>query len=117
MITLNKKKAFNNYETTLIIKPEQTEEDTVRIRLIQTYKNTNNSHGASKIFAQNKGRNHLTYLIKKYSDGIYVQINYEANGQIVKKIEKIIRFDEKITRHLTIKNNNYLIKQQASCYI
>nr|QUE28386.1 ribosomal protein S6 [Porphyrostromium boryanum] len=45
----------------------------------------------------------MTYLIKKHSDGIYIQSNYKGNGQIVKKLEKVLRFDEKIIRHMTVK--------------
>jgi len=62
-------------------------------------------NGAVQIYFQNKGRHHLSYLVKKYNDGIYLQSNYKGNGQIVKKMEKLIRFDEKIIRHLTIKQD------------
>ena len=60
-------------------------------------------HGAIQIYFQNKGRHHLAYLIKKNSDGIYIHSSYKGNGKIVKQLEKYIRFDEKIMRHMTIK--------------
>lgn len=55
------------------------------------------------IYFQNKGRHHLTYPIKKHNDGIYLHGSYQGNGQIIKKVEKVVRFDEQIIRHMTIK--------------
>nr|QUE28178.1 ribosomal protein S6 [Pseudoerythrocladia kornmannii] len=103
MITLKNKQAINTYETILILKPEQSEDDTVRIKFYFYIPNVLAKNGAVQIYTQNKGRNHLTYLIKKYNDGIYIQINYRSNGQIVEKLEKILRFDEQVIRHLTLK--------------
>nr|QUE28734.1 ribosomal protein S6 [Porphyrostromium japonicum] len=128
MINLKNKKNINTYETILIVRPENTEEDTDRFvnemlhslekifkalqAVISVYTNTIEQYssllresGAIQVYFQNKGRHHLTYLIKKHSDGIYIQSSFKGNGRIVKKLEKVLRFDEKVMRHLTIKQS------------
>nr|YP_009297404.1 ribosomal protein S6 [Erythrotrichia carnea]AOM66747.1 ribosomal protein S6 [Erythrotrichia carnea] len=105
MITLKHKKAINTYETILIAKPENTEDDIVQ-NLIVIYSNFLKENGAIQIYFQNKGRHHLAYLVQKNSDGIYIHSNYKGSGKIVKQLEKYIRFDEKIIRHMTINKNN-----------
>lgn len=37
--------------------------------------------------------------------GFYIQINYEADGHLIKALEKWMRFNVIIERHLTIKYN------------
>jgi len=36
-------------------------------------------------------------------DGIYVQMNFEGNGELVNLLEKSMRFNDNIVRYLTIK--------------
>ena len=45
--------------------------------------------GAKDIVTQNRGRRHLKYTMKKFKDGIYVQMNYEANGEVISTLEKV----------------------------
>nr|YP_009293702.1 ribosomal protein S6 [Rhodymenia pseudopalmata]AOM64384.1 ribosomal protein S6 [Rhodymenia pseudopalmata] len=94
---------LNNYETIYILRPN-TSEDT-SIELINSYKFIIQSHGGQNIFVQHKGRRHLSFSIKNNYDGIYVQINYEGNGVIVKALEKAMKFNDSIIRYLTIRQN------------
>lgn len=92
---------LNNYETIYILKPDMNEEN--NIGLVNEYKSLIRSYGGKNIFVQHKGRRHLSFSINNHYDGIYVQINYEGNGQIVKLLEKAMRFNDQIIRYLTIK--------------
>ena len=95
---------LNNYETIYILKPDVTEEK--NLSLISEYKMLIRQHGGHNIFIQHRGRRHLSYNISSYYDGIYIQMNYEGNGIIVKKLEKSMRFNSNIIRYLTIKQKN-----------
>lgn len=95
---------LNNYETIYILKPDVTE--LVNLSIVNYYKTFIKIKGGQNILVQHRGRRHLSYNITQYYDGIYIQINYEANGQLIKLLEKSMRFNVNIIRYLTIKYNS-----------
>nr|YP_009244670.1 ribosomal protein S6 [Pyropia pulchra]AMK96912.1 ribosomal protein S6 [Pyropia pulchra] len=92
---------LNCYETVYILKSDLNEDKTLSI--INDYKSMLTNGGAKNIVLQHRGRRHLSYTINDYHDGIYVQVNYEGNGQLVQSFEKSLRFDDNIIRYLTNK--------------
>nr|WCH56227.1 ribosomal protein S6 [Hypnea sp.] len=96
-------KTLNHYETVYILKPDITEDK--NLNLVKTYKALIKNLGAQNIFIQHRGRRHLSYNIKQYYDGIYVQMNYQANGKIVNILEKSMRLNNNIVRYLTTLRN------------
>nr|YP_009294153.1 ribosomal protein S6 [Hildenbrandia rubra]AOM67395.1 ribosomal protein S6 [Hildenbrandia rubra] len=91
------------YETIYIIKPNITEKETTKT--INTYRKFLQKNGAHNILVQNRGRRHLSYSIKNYYDGIYVQMNYDGNAYLMTLLEKFIRFDANIFRHINLKQH------------
>nr|QCI05294.1 ribosomal protein S6 [Compsothamnion thuyoides] len=94
---------LNNYETIYILKPDIT--DDINLSLVNFYKMFIKQNGGLNISIQHRGRRHLSYNINNYYDGIYVQMNYVANGYIVKLLEKSMRFNDNIVRYLTVKED------------
>lgn len=94
---------LNSYETIYIIKPDIT--DNKNSEIITQYINILKENGGRNIFIQNRGRRHLSYNIKSYYDGVYVQMNYNGNGQLINILEKSMKFDNNIIRYLTIRQN------------
>lgn len=94
---------LSSYETVYILKPDVT--DSTNLSLVNYYKTLLKEKGATNIIVQHRGRRHLSYNIAHYYDGIYVQMNYQANGKLVKFIEKSMRFNENILRYLTTKES------------
>lgn len=92
---------LNSYETIYIIQPDITENQTTKV--INNYKNFLEKNGACNILVQNRGRRHLSYNIQNYYDGIYIQMNYNGNSYLIDLLEKSMRFDNNIFRHLTLK--------------
>ena len=95
---------LNYYETIYILKPDVAEDKNLKI--VNEYKKIIKHHGGDNILIQHRGRRHLSYNIKQYYDGIYVQMNYKANGYLVKMLEKSMRFNDNIIRYLTIKQED-----------
>ena len=93
--------SFSNYETIYILKPDITESE--NLSLVNYYKVFIKERGAQNIYIQHRGKRHLSYTIKDYYDGIYVQMNYQANGAIINSLEKAMKFDDNIVRNLTVK--------------
>nr|YP_009392614.1 ribosomal protein S6 [Bostrychia tenella]ARW61176.1 ribosomal protein S6 [Bostrychia tenella] len=94
---------LNNYETIYILKPDVT--DSVNLSLVNYYKGLLKEKGAKNIVVQHRGRRHLSYNIFHYYDGIYVQMNYQANGKLLHLLEKSMRFNNNIIRYLTTKQS------------
>nr|AOM64584.1 ribosomal protein S6 [Riquetophycus sp.] len=92
---------LNNYETIYILKPDVTEDKNFKV--VNEYKAMIQKNGGKNLFIQHRGRRHLSYNIMHYYDGIYVQMNYQGNGNLVKTIEKSMRINNNIIRYLTTK--------------
>nr|YP_009297832.1 ribosomal protein S6 [Kumanoa americana]AOM67566.1 ribosomal protein S6 [Kumanoa americana] len=92
---------LNTYETIYILKPDVTENH--NLNLVQEYKKLIKKHGGKNVFIQHRGRRHLSYNIKNYYDGIYVQMNFEGNGHLITILEKSMKFSDKIIRYLITK--------------
>ena len=91
---------LNSYETIYVLKPDVT--DSLNFSLVNYYKSLLKEKGAKNIVVQHRGRRHLSYNILHYYDGIYVQMNYQANGQLIKFLEKSMRLNDNIIRYLTV---------------
>lgn len=94
---------LNSYETVYILKSDVNEDK--NLSLVNQYKSLIKKNGGKNIFIQHRGRRNLRYNIHNYFDGIYVQMNYEGNGKIIKIIEKSMKLDENIIRFLTLRQN------------
>lgn len=93
--------SLTNYETIYILSPDITEVHNLSI--VNHYKVLIKERGGQNIYIQHRGKRHLSYNIKDFYDGIYVQMNYQANGDIVRMLDKSMKFDNNIIRYLTVK--------------
>ena len=93
---------LTTYELIYILKPDVSEE--TNLSLVHSFRNLIREKGGENIFIQHRGRRHLSYNIKHYYDGIYVQVNYQGNGVLVNLLEKQMRLNENVLRYLTVKN-------------
>ena len=71
---MNAIKEINSYETICIVKPDLNEDSLAKV--IETYQLMLADKGAQNVMTQNRGRRHLKYAMKKFKDGIYIQMNY-----------------------------------------
>ena len=93
---------LTSYEMIYILKPDVTE--ATNLSLVKYYRNLIRESGGQNILIQHRGRRHLSYNVSHYYDGIYVQVNYEGNGQLVKVLEKHMRLNDNVLRYLTLKS-------------
>ncbi len=88
------------YEMMYILRPELSDEQVSQA--VQKYNDFLTNHGASDIEVKNLGKRKLAYTIKKRNDGIYIQLNYKADGTQVAPLERAMRLSEEVIRYLTI---------------
>jgi small subunit ribosomal protein S6 len=49
------------------------------------------------------GKRHLAYPVKKQADGNYVLINFEADPEVIKEIDRVMKIQDDILKHLIVK--------------
>ncbi|NJN24150.1 MAG: 30S ribosomal protein S6 [Acaryochloridaceae cyanobacterium RL_2_7] len=89
------------YETMYILRPDLTEEQVDQS--ISKYQDLLKENGAEILETQHRGKRRLAYEIQKLRDGIYIQMNYNGNGEGVKVMEKAMRISEEVIRYMTVK--------------
>nr|AZL88043.1 ribosomal protein S6 [Harveyella mirabilis] len=94
---------LNNYETICILRPDLL--DHMNLSLVNYYKSLLKEKFATNIFVQHRGKRHLSYEINCYNEGIYLQMNYQASGEVIDFLEQSIRLNDNILRYLIIKQN------------
>ena len=89
------------YENTIIAKQDLavSELKALKIKYNDLIKN---SHG-SVIKIEEWGLLNLASKIKKYRKGFYIHFKFEGNNKTLNEIEKKVKLDPAIIRHLTVK--------------
>ncbi len=91
----------NYYEMMYILRPDLSEEQGTEA--INKYQKFLSDHGETNITIQNRGKKRLAYPIKKYLDGIYIQMNWQGSGKANASLERAMRLGEEVIRYLTLK--------------
>ncbi len=92
-----------DYETMYILRPDLGEE--LLDQTISQYQALLRDQGAEAVETQHRGRRRLAYDIKKYREGIYVQMNYKGVGTHVAALERAMRLSDDVIRYLTIRQD------------
>ena len=88
------------YET-MVVFDGSLDETTTRgaVEKIEAFLSGN---GAERTRTDVWGRRELCYLINKKRTGFYVLFVYTANGEVPALLEKLLRTQEQVLRHLTV---------------
>ena len=92
---------MNKYELIYII--DTAVEESARKELIERFSGiiTNNGGVIEKV--DEWGKRRLAYTIDYKTEGYYVLVNFEAEGDVPKEVERNLEISEDIVRYLTVK--------------
>ena len=93
---------MNKYETVFIINPN-VEESGVKA-LIEKFSNLINNDGKVEKVDE-LGKRKLAYEIKKFKEGIYVAISFDANPQLIKELERIYRITDDVIKFIVVRKD------------
>ena len=96
---------MNCYETVFILTPVLSDDQMKEA--VENFKTVLTSAGAEIMNEENWGLRKLAYPIQKKSTGFYTLIEFDANPDVVKKLETAFRRDEKVLRFLTFRLDKY----------
>lgn len=99
---------MNNYETVFILTPVLSD---VQVKeTVSKFRELITNNGGSIVNEENWGLKKLAYPIQKKNSGFYTLFQFEAEGDLIDKLEVIYRRDEKVIRFLTFKLDKHAVE-------
>lgn len=95
---------MRHYETIFVINPDLGEEETTQV--IDKFTAILIKEGAEILKTDIWGRRRLAYMVKKFSKGFYVLLEYGAPAGAVMEMERNFKINEHIIRFLTVKKGD-----------
>ena len=102
---------MNHYETVFILTPVLS--DAQMKETVEKFKGILTDNGAEIVNEENWGLRKLAYPIEKKTTGFYTLIEFDAQSDIVKKLETAYRRDEKVLRFLTFRLDKFAAEYAA----
>ena len=101
-------KRMNKYEVVYIIDPAVEEE--ARKALIAKYNELITGNGGSVDKVEEWGKRRLAYAIDYKTEGYYVLVNFQAESELPKELERNLQISDSIIRYQVIR----LLEKKAS---
>ena len=98
------------YENTLVTKQDLPKSELEKIK--DKYNNVINSNSGKVVKIEEWGLLNLARKIKKYNKGFYIHYKFEGNKETLEEINKKIKTDRSIIRHLIVKYKNLDVKNE-----
>ena len=92
---------MNKYELIYVI--DTAMEETARNELIARFNGMIEQDGGKVEKVEEWGKRRLAYAINYKTEGYYVLVNFTANPELPREIERVMQINESILRYLTVK--------------
>ena len=89
------------YENTIVAKQDLAEKDLKSIK--DKYNEVINNSSGKVLKIEEWGLLNLSHKIKNYRKGFYIHYKFQGDNKALSEIQKKIKVDTKIIRHLTVK--------------
>ena len=89
------------YENTIVVRQDLAEKQIKALK--EKYNDLINNFSGKVIKIEEWGLISLTNKIKNYKKGFFIHYKFEGNKNTLDEIEKKIKIDDTIIRHLTVK--------------
>ncbi|NLY77651.1 MAG: 30S ribosomal protein S6 [Tissierellia bacterium] len=93
---------MRKYEAMIILVPNLEEEN--RNQLLERFKGIIEKDGTITNVDE-WGIRKLAYEINDYKEGYYVVMNFEANPDVVKELDRVSRISDGVMRHMVIRED------------
>ena len=98
------------YENTIVIKQDLAEKDLESLK--NKYNELINKTSGKVIKIEEWGLLNLKNKIKNYNKGFYIHYKFEGSNKTLNEIEKKLKVDQTILRHLTVKYKKLDVKNE-----
>lgn len=94
---------MNKYELMFIVKTAA--EGETYTNLVENYKKVITNAKGEISNSKDMGKRKLAYEINKEVSGLYYVVDFTANTDTVKELDRLLRLDENIIRHMIIRTD------------
>lgn len=91
---------MRKYETLFILQPS-LEEEAVKAN-VEKFKGVIENGGGVVENVDIWGKRKLAYEINKVNEGIYILVNFNAESELPKELDRIFRISDDVIRHLIV---------------
>ena len=95
---------MRKYETIFILHPS-FDEEAVKAN-IEKFQGVIENGGGKVENVDFWGKRKLAYEINKVNEGFYTLINFEANTELPKELDRVFRITDGVIRHIVVKQEN-----------
>ena len=92
---------MDKYEVMVIVKPAEEEATNAVIEKIEALIAR---VGGTVEKVDRWGKRHLAYPVKKFTDGFYVLVNFQAAPTEIQEIDRVMKINDEILKHLIVKH-------------
>ncbi|HZS09596.1 MAG TPA: 30S ribosomal protein S6 [Blastocatellia bacterium] len=97
---------MRTYEIMFIVQPNTSDDDLHK--LVSQLETVITDRGGKLTKTDYWGRRKLAYQIKKFDEGIYTILYLEGSGREIAEVERRLRVNDLVLRHLTVRTDEDL---------
>ncbi len=94
---------MRKYESLYILRPDLDEEATKA--LVERFSNVVTEQGGEVTNLDEWGKRKLAYPIKKHREGYYVLMNFNAEADVPRELERIFKITDGVLRYIVIRED------------
>lgn len=91
---------MNNYESIFVLKPS-LEED-ARVQIIEKFQAIITKGGGELVKTEEWGLKRLAYEVQKLREGYYVLVQFKANPDLPKELERNYKIADEVIRYIVV---------------
>ena len=95
---------LNKYESIYIVNPN-VEADGIK-SLVEKFNALIESEGGKVLETNEWGMKKLAYPIKKFTQGYYILVNFEAKAEFIDELERIYKITDNVIKFITIRKED-----------
>jgi len=100
-VSVHEEEVVREYETTVIVQPEISDEGTATI--LKKMDGVLEGGGATRLMCSDLGKRKLAYEVRKFQKGHYYVLSFLDDGKVVGELERTLRIEESVLRFMTVK--------------
>jgi len=102
---------LRTYEALYIASPDLEEGDIQT--LSQEVEGLVTTSGGTIVRSEIWGKRKLAYLVKKYSEGNYILLRFQANPDFIQKLELWFKLNESIIRYMVVLFDEHMLRAEV----
>lgn len=93
---------MRKYELMYIIRPD-LDQDAAKA-VVEKFQNLITDNGGEIEKLDEKGKRRIAYEMEGYHEGYYVLVNFKSEPNVIQELNRVLKINDTVIRHLVIKD-------------